>query len=390
MPEVVWHGCAVEILRAARGIEPAAIVPTVNRAVAPLSLDVEVYLVDREQRALRPLPGGRDRHAHDIDTTVAGRCFTTQQTVRPRRAPDRLWVPLVEGSERLGAAQIRLPPGLRATDQGVRAGAEAVATAVSFLVVGMSAYGDTIRRVRRSRHMSTGGELLWRALPPLTFATSAVSVAAALEPCYDVGGDAFDYSLDEGVLWIGIFDAVGHGLTAALTSTLTLAATRCARAARKDLAAMAEAADTAIIDQFGETRYTTAILAQLDSATGVVRYVTAGHPPATVIRGSKAVTSLDAALRPPLGIPARSPVGEHALEPGDRLLFYTDGITDARNARGEFFGLGRLLDLAERHTTSGLTLAETVRRLEFAVQDHQDGPLPDDATLMVVSWDSPP
>lgn len=153
---------------------------------------------------------------------------------------------------------------------------------------------------------------------------------------------------------------------------------------------MAEAADTAIIDQFGETRYTTAILAQLDSATGVVRYVTAGHPPATVIRGSKAVTSLDAALRPPLGIPARSPVGEHALEPGDRLLFYTDGITDARNARGEFFGLGRLLDLAERHTTSGLTLAETVRRLEFAVQDHQDGPLPDDATLMVVSWDSPP
>ena len=202
----------------------------------------------------------------------------------------------------------------------------------------------------------SGGELLWRtrALPqPWTFATSAVSVAAALEPCYDVGGDAFDYSLDEGVLWIGIFDAVGHGLTAALTSTLSPRRYPLRPRGQEGSGCDGRGGGSAIIDQFGETRYTTAILAQLDSATGVVRYVTAGHPPATVIRGSKAVTSLDAALRPPLGIPARSPVGEHALEPGDRLLFYTDGITDARNARGEFFGLGRLLDLAERHTTSG-------------------------------------
>ena len=74
------------------------------------------------------------------------------------------------------------------------------------------------------------------------------------------------------------------------------------------------------------------------------------------------------------------------MEPGDRLLLHTDGVTEARAAAGEMFGLSRLADLAERHIGSGLPAVETLRRLSHAVTEHQGGQHQDDATLILVEW----
>jgi serine phosphatase RsbU (regulator of sigma subunit) len=79
-------------------------------------------------------------------------------------------------------------------------------------------------------------------------------------------------------------------------------------------------------------------------------------------------------------------IAEHRMEPGDRLLLYTDGITEARNSAGELFGIRRLADHAERHLTEGLPAAETLRRLAQAVAGHQPGPARDDATLLMAEW----
>ncbi|HEY8471149.1 MAG TPA: anti-sigma factor antagonist [Natronosporangium sp.] len=386
-----WHESVAALLRSIRLAPPSSIVDTINEAVQPIGIQVAVYLVDREQRALRALPrsGIPVPGRIPIDTTLAGRSFTTGQPVVSAGPPDRLWLVLLDGSERLGVMEVILPAGLDPDDESVRAGAELLANVTGYLVVSKFPYGDTIRRTRRSQAMSTGGELLWCALPPLTCATQELVLAAALEPCYDVGGDAFDYAIDHQTLRVSIFDAVGHGLAAALTSTLTLAATRAARAKGLDLAATAAAADEAITDQFGDLRYTTAILAELDLTTGRLQYLNAGHPPAVVMRDGKVVVTLDAVGRTPLGLPDHPRVGHESLEPGDRLLFYTDGITEARDAAGEFFGLTRLLDLAERHAAAGLSAPETLRRLSHAVLEHQHGQLDDDATLLIVEW-SPP
>lgn len=363
-------------------------VDAINEALRPAGVDVTVYLVDREQRTLRPLPrsGRPSPHPQRIDATIAGRCFMFLKPVTPPGHTDRLWTPILDGSDRLGVAEFVLPGRLRTTDREVLEGADLLTSVIGYLVVAKGAYGDTIRRARRSRAMSTEGELLWRALPPLTFATADLSLAALLEPSYEVGGDAFDYAIDHGMVRVGIFDAVGHGLAAAVTSTLTLAATRAARAAGLDLPAMAAAADRALSDQFGGTRYTTAILGEIDQATGVVRYLNAGHPPALVIRRGRVVSELAAAPRAPLGIPEPARTSVHELQPEDRLLFYTDGITEARDAQGRFFGWTRLLNLAERYAGSGYPAAEALRRLTGAVLDHQGGKLQDDATLMLVEW----
>jgi hypothetical protein len=384
-----WHDGLVRLLDTSRLTDPSALADTVNEAVGPaLGLEITIYLADREQVALRALPGS-GRPVPDplpVDTTLGGRAFTTMRPVSAPGQRDRLWLPLVDDSERLGVLEFHLPEDLPADEPAVRDGAGLLAVVVGHLVVGKTAYGDSIKRTRRSRPMSTEGEMLWRALPPLTCVTRDLVVAGVLEPCYDVGGDAFDYAINYQNLRIGIFDAIGHGLTAALTSTLTLAATRAARAAGLDLPATAITADQAITSQFPDHRYTTAVLAELDTSSGTLAYVNAGHPPAVLIRQSKVVASLDADPRTPLGMPEPSRVSYQDLEPGDRLLLYTDGITEARDRDGAFFGLDRLVDLVERCCASDLAPPETLRRLARAVLDHQHGALTDDATLMIVEW----
>lgn len=383
----VWQRSVSSLLRDSRLAQPSSLADVINAGL-PIGVEITLYLVDGEQLALRALPrSGRPTPAPlRINTTLAGRAFTTMEPTVPPGRPDRLWLPLIEGSERLGVLELHLPDSLPAADPSVRDGAAMLGTVIGHLLVTKTAYGDSIRRIRRSRPMATEGELLWRTLPPLTCATTGVVLAAVLEPCYQVGGDAFDYAVDHDALRMGVFDAVGHGLAAALTSTLTLAATRAARTEGRDLPGVATAADEAIAGQSSELRYVTAILAELDLSTGVLRYLNAGHPAAVLLRGGKVVATLDAAHRKPLGIPDRAEVAGQQLQPGDRLLFYTDGITEARDVHGDFFGLARLLDLAERHTVSGLPAPESLRRLSHAVLDHQRGRLHDDATLMIVEW----
>jgi serine phosphatase RsbU (regulator of sigma subunit) len=293
----------------------------------------------------------------------------------------------VDGTERLGVADVHLPAEMSADDPPVRAGVAALVGLVGHLVMAKSAYGDSLRVARRSRPMSTEGELLWRNLPPLTFATEDLVITAVLEPCYQVGGDAFDYAVDDDVARLAIFDAVGHGLRAGLTSVLTLAATRSARTGGADLNEMAAAADAALTSQFDDVRYTTAFLAELNLDDGLLRYVNAGHPAPVLLRGGRAVAELDSGRRMPLGLGDSAPVlSEYPLQEGDRILLYTDGITEARDEDGSLFGVDRLIDLAERNLAEGRSLPETLRRVSHAVLDHQHHARQDDATLMLVEW----
>jgi len=171
---------------------------------------------------------------------------------------------------------------------------------------------------------------------------------------------------------------------------VALAAIRTTRNAGGRLDEQARAADAALEEQFTDTRFATAVLAELDLHTGRLRFVNAGHPPPLLLRAGKLVRELKAPGRMPLGIADPSvEVAEQILEPDDRLLLYTDGVTEARTAAGDLFGVGRLVDLAEQHERAGLPAPETLRRLAHAVVDHQSGPPADDATLMLVQWSTP-
>ncbi|MFC3504878.1 PP2C family protein-serine/threonine phosphatase [Micromonospora krabiensis] len=279
------------------------------------------------------------------------------------------------------------PAGVDLADPALRDGCRLIAGTIGHLVTSKTSYGDGLHRARRSRPMDVSAELLWQLLPPLTFATEEVTVSALLEPCYEVGGDAFDYTLNGDTITLAILDGVGHGLPAVLTTAVALAATRAARRAGGGLTAAAEAADAAIRGEFRDARFVTGVFAEFDLRDGLLSYVNAGHPSPLLLRGGRTVRALEGGRRLPLGLSReRQEVARVRLEPGDRLLLHTDGVTEARDATGEMFGLGRLADLAERHIRSGLPTPETLRRLGQAVGEHRGGPLRDDATLLLVEW----
>jgi hypothetical protein len=387
-----WFDALRRVLDRSHLWTPEDISPSVNAAVAQLDLRARVWLVDYEQVALRVLaePGEEMPDPMLIDGSLPGRAFARVETMPAHGGRDgarRWWVPMLDGTDRLGVIEFVASPDRDPGDRQFIRHCELLAGLVGHLVATISARGDLVDRVRRTRPMATASELLWRLLPPLTSSTDRVAVSAILQPCYEVGGDGFDYTLDGTTANLVILDAVGRGLRAGLACAVALAAIRATRNAGGGLYDQARAADAALTEQFPDTRFATAVLAQLDLDCGRLRYINAGHPAPLLLRGGRLVGELKGAGRMPLGIDDASvEVGEQILEPDDRLLFYTDGVTEARTADGDRFGLGRLVDLAEQHESTGLPPPETLRRLAQAVVDHQSGPPTDDATLMMVQW----
>ena len=275
-----------------------------------------------------------------------------------------------------------------------------LASLAGMLVAGKSGHSDTYAQVQRSREMALQAELVWAFLPPRTFATAGVQVCAMLEPAYEAGGDAFDYSLLGDHLHVSIFDALGHDLAAGLLASVALASCRSTRRADGSLASIMARADHAIASQFGDNRFVTALLCDLDLVTGLLRWMPCGHPPPLLIRGNRTVRELDRPTQPPLGLAGTMNRRVHGvydveasavectekLEPGDRLLLYTDGVTEGQAADSTPFGTRRLADFIIRHGGAGLPPPETMRRLNRAILDYQHGQLRDDATAVLVEW----
>jgi len=177
---------------------------------------------------------------------------------------------------------------------------------------------------------------------------------------------------------------------------------RMQRPAARPVQNIAARADHAIATQFGASRFATALLCDLNIATGALTWIPCGHPPPLLIRDNKMIKELFRRPWLPLGIadtPSATatdagdlspPVYTEHLEPRDRVLLYTDGLVEGR-ARGSQFGLDRLADFIIRHSASGIPVPETLRRLNHAILDHQHGRLSDDATTVLIEWrpDSP-
>jgi hypothetical protein len=386
-----WHAAIVDLLERAKMAQPDALADEINAAAAPLGVAITIYLIDHEQQRLWPFPAdGKPRPAPEtVDGTLAGRAFTTVQTQarsREGELPYRLWVPMVDGSERLGVAEV-VADDVPDDPTGFRTQCEIMLGLVGHLMTVKLPYGDALETARRTRPMSPAGELVLQLLPPLTYSCHRLVVSAVLEPCYDVGGDAYDYTVDGALARMTVLDAMGRGLAAGLTSATALAAIRAARRDGQGLHAMARAADAALVEQFPELRFATAVLAELDMDTGVLRYLNAGHPAPLLIRNGRVVKTLTGGRRMPLGVDDGAiEVGKEILEPGDRLLVYTDGVTEAYRPGGERFGVHRLTDLTERCMADGLPAPETLRRLAHTVMAHQGGRPSDDATFLLVEW----
>ena len=350
--------------------------------------EVSIHLQDVDQLSLQPLPGrGLVGTPVPIDGSPEGQVFSTDSQLERRQDGGvRLYLPMLDGSDRVGVLSFTLP----AVGEDDRQLAQRLAGLVADLVVTKDGYTDTFARVRTTQPMSLAAQLQWQSLPPLSMTTPDVDLSGILEPAYEVGGDSFDYALDEHVLHLAVFDAMGHGLGSATMATVVLAAYRHGRRRDVPLAELYTEMDAVVARTF-PGRFATGQLGRLDTETGELRWVNAGHPPALWVRRSRVIGELTGRPTRPIGFGGAAPAVHTAqLEPGDRLLFFTDGVVEERLGNGEQFGERRLRELIEQSTAEELAVPETVRRLSHALMAARTGRTSDDASLLLVEWKSPP
>ncbi|MFJ9038868.1 PP2C family protein-serine/threonine phosphatase [Streptomyces sp. NPDC102406] len=367
---------------------PLDLPTAVERCAKALGLqNAVVYLADLQQRQLAPL--NEVTPTLPIDDSLAGWTYRTEslRVEESQLGGMTAWLPMVDGAERIGVLAVHSPS---LDPVSLRRG-RTLAHLCAMMITSKRSYKDTYVRRARTRPMELPAEMLRAYLPPRTIGTTHAVSTAVMEPAYEVGGDAFDHALTETTLHAGIMDAMGHDLASGLTTVVSLAACRNARRTGADLPELVESVDTALTRWLPD-QFCTAILCQLDLATGGLRWVNCGHPAPLLIRDERLMR--DAMAReadPPLGLPASlAPtarrVHEMDLEPGDRVLMYTDGVTEARTPHGDELGLDRFADYVIRATAAGELAPETLRRLIHSIVDAQDNRLRDDATIVMFEW----
>lgn len=242
-----------------------------------------------------------------------------------------------------------------------------------------------LERERIKRELAIA-RAMQQALLPKSFKEFAhLQVAGVNRPSLSVSGDYFDLvelGLDR--ISFAIADVSGKGLGAALLTSM-LQGTFSAITLRPELPVIFEHANRLICERAEMGQYATLFLGVL-AADGELHYVNAGHLPPLLIRSGRVGTDLKAESMP-LGLfhDTEYPVQCHKLSPGDTLILYTDGITEAMNAEGHEFGIERLHEVVTRN------VERSVAELQTAILEAIDGfacgtAQADDITLLILRY----
>ena len=209
-------------------------------------------------------------------------------------------------------------------------------------------------------------------------------LASATIPANDVGGDLIDY-LDgaSGRLGVALGDVAGKGMGAALLCAKLQATLRALAPQAPSLESLG-AALNGVLERSGlDNRYATLFYAEIEAGSGALRYLNAGHNPALHVKDGGIDTLSASSL--PLGMLPGTAYGQGAaiLAPGDVVVLYSDGITEATDARGLEFGLERLQACVR--DAAGLPPGDIVRRVLDDVSLFLDHEKPhDDQSLLVL------
>ena len=226
----------------------------------------------------------------------------------------------------------------------------ALALVIAMIVIGLR-FGPYLRGKQLQQQADVARTVQLDLMPPMKSIPKDLDFAGACIPASQVGGDFYDVFADKnGRIGLMLTDVAGKGLPAALLSSLIQGALR-ATSWTSDALVQAEAAQQLndfLCARSAPERFASMICCYYDPRTSTLRYVNAGHlPPMLVHKGQNgfSVQRLEDG-GPVLGLLSGSFYlqGEVAVSPGDLLVMFSDGITEAENTRGEDFGERRLLD----------------------------------------------
>ncbi|GAB3778223.1 PP2C family protein-serine/threonine phosphatase [Nocardioides ungokensis] len=257
---------------------------------------------------------------------------------------------------------------------------------VDVVLIGAAGTAISVVRERREGHLARVtaiAETAQRAILPKlpstgpNLATAARYLSAATDAL--VGGDLYDCSLVDGSRRFIVADVRGKGIESVEQAARVIRAFRQAAAVRAGLDEVAEDMNRYLTPFLGEEEFVTAVLVDVSDPEAVV-LTSCGHPPALLARADGEAFLVEVPPGLPLGIGPGFSRTSVPWQPGDRLLIYTDGLSEARDAQGEFLPL---LDLAP-DLTSG-TLDGALDRLLERVRRHvPGGALADDLAVVLL------
>jgi serine phosphatase RsbU (regulator of sigma subunit) len=198
---------------------------------------------------------------------------------------------------------------------------------------------EAARRVQQE--MAIAAEIQQRLMSVIVPDVPFAKVSAFSYPCKDIGGDFFDLvNTDQGLSLI-VADVSGKGVSAAVVASILQGMLYSHLAEDAKLAEMIGTVNRFLFEKIGGQKYATLVIARL-SPTGELELMNCGHVPPIIVSGGTATKLEDGNL--PVGlIPmATFTSGHYQLKPGDRLVVVTDGVTEAEDSSGEFFGNDRL------------------------------------------------
>jgi len=230
------------------------------------------------------------------------------------------------------------------------------------------------------------------AILPSAFPTTpGCDAAARMIPATTMGGDFYDYiELPTGEVGLVIADVSGHGVPAAFFMAVARTNLREQAVHHIDPGECLAKTNDGLCAQNPMDLFVTVFYCVLDPKTGALRYANGGHNPPYVRRAAGVVETLSGAGGLVLGaMPgAKYPTHTVQLLRGDRLVLYTDGVTEAFNPAEELYGAPRLAD--EVHVHGGGTPAALVERICRSVTNFAGtAPQSDDITLTVLTWGAP-
>ena len=384
--------------RALRTAAPHALLDAARGALTEhcAAEEVRLLLADYSVRVLQPVTVPPHLEPPlPVHGTAQGRAFGSQEPQFQRVRDDAvdLHLPVTVRGDRLGVLTVRLPRA-RADDEAVH-GLTTVAEQLGREIIVAERDTDVYLQARRAGRLTLAAEMQWQLLPGRSCAREQYTIGAQLEPAYAIRGDNFDWATTDETLTVTISNGMGEGIEAALLTNLAVNALRNARRAGVGIADQASLADQAVYARYRGEQYVSTLLLCFTYATGQVQIVDAGSPHLWRQRGkaegrATLVERIELEARLPLGMFEESAYRPQSfqVEPGDRLLFVSDGVHAACSANGESYGERALARAIT--STRLLPAADVPGAILRELATYLDADPEDDALIVCLDWKGGP
>jgi sigma-B regulation protein RsbU (phosphoserine phosphatase) len=353
-----------------------------------------VAVLEARGRTLLPAAtlGLSDERVRELHAPLDGpamRALLGRPTLPPTELPAPLQ-PAVKLLRAEAAAPVQLRGALRglvlvggklSEDRYDEADLDFLAAAAGQFAAGLSGGQSPEQQLELDEARKIQAGLLPKSLPALP----GVALAAHWQPALQVAGDYYDVlAWGAGRAGLCIADVTGKGMPAALLMSNLQATVKTFATELTEPAALCDRVNRIMAANLSPGRFITLFYGRLDTSARTLFYANAGHNPPLLLRADGRCERLEAGGLLLGSFPdARFEQAEIPLAPGDRLLLYTDGVTEAMNAQGELYGEERVVEVMRRHRAG--TAEEMQAALLASVNQFCGGEFQDDATVLVAA-----